>query len=186
MSNNVNIINKVEKDLDVIDLLSLKPGDIFIIDNIEYIVLEQLSDNQTAIIRRKPLKENIIFGINNDWKQSHIRSFLNGEYLNKIVQVFGKYRIVEHKVDLLSLNGLDDYGTSIDNVSLLTIDQYRKYKKMGVKFEENLNDCWWLLTPDRPTKSSHGEILCVDFDGILFSMNCISYINIRPFFIIQS
>ena len=143
--NKVNIINNAEEDLNVIinsvdgviqviiekkmdvNLLSLKVGDIFNMDNVEYIVLEQLEGNQTAIIRKEVLEESMKFDSdNNNWKTSSIRRYLNDEYLREIENVFGRERIIEHIVDLLSLEGLDDYGVSTHKVSFLTIDQYRK------------------------------------------------------------
>ena len=136
---NVNVINKAEKDL-------LKSGETFKVNKVECIVLEQLGRNQTAVIRKELLEDKKKFDSNNNnWRISSIRGFLNGEYLEEIENVFGKDRIVEHTVDLLSLDGLDDYGTSNDKVSLLTIDQYRKYRKV---LGENLDNLWWLLTPN--------------------------------------
>lgn len=203
MSNNVNVINKAENDLNVVvnnidggiqiiidtkkkelDLLSLEAGDIFKVDNVEYIVLEQLADNQTAIIRKDLLEDTMEFGSDNNWKTSSIREFLNGEYLKEIEKSFGKDRIVEHSVDLLSLDGLDDYGTSIDKVSMLTIDQYRKYRKVIGK---NLDTWWWLITPDStPSGSSIRYVQCVGSVGCVDYGGCGCDGGVRPFFIVQS
>lgn len=204
MCNNVNVINKAEKDLNVtvnnvdgniqiiinpkeadIDLLTLKAGEIFKINNIEYIVLEQLINNQTAVIRKELLKDKMEFdSYNNDWKTSSIRRFLNGEYLEEIENVFGKDRIVEHTVDLLSLDGLDDYGTSNDKVSLLAIDQYRKYRKI---LGENLDNLWWLLTPNSTLSGDSARyVQCVRFDGYVRYFGCDYDGGVRPFFIVQS
>lgn len=200
---NIHVINNAGKDLDVIvnntngniqiiintkksdiDLLALKAKNIFSVNNVEYIVLEQLSGNKTAVIRKELLGNNMKFGDNNNWKTSDVRRKLNGEYLREIEEAFGKDRIVEHTVDLLSLDGLDDYGTSVDKVSLLTIDQYRKYRKI---LGDNMKYPWWLVTPDsipsgHPSNcvqcvGSNGDVGCCDFDydG-----------GVRPFFIIQS
>lgn len=134
MCKEINVINKAEKDLNItvnnvdgniqiiintkktnIDLLALKAGETFKVNNVEYIVLEQLDGNQTAVIRKELIEDEMEFDSdNNDWRTSSIKKFLNGEYLEEIENVFGKDRIVEHVVDLLSLDGLDDYGTSID------------------------------------------------------------------------
>lgn len=205
MSNNVNVINRAEKDLSVIvnnvdgniqiiidkknstiDLLSLKAGEIFNVDNIEYIVLEQLANQQTAVIKKELLEDTMKFDSNNNnWKTSNIRELLNKEYLEKIEKAFGSDRIIEHTVDLLSLDGLDDYGISTDKVSLLTIDQYRKYRKV---LGANLNKPWWLVTPD--STSSGYSSSCVRF---VCSGGDVSYYGcgwgargVRPFFIIQS
>ena len=204
MSNNVKVINNAEKDLRVtvnhigediqiiieknkkdIDLLSLKAGHLFKTNNCEYIVLEQLENNQTAIIRKELLENTMEFDVNNNnWKTSSICEFLNKSYLEEIENVFGKDRIVEHTVDLLSLDGLDDYGMSIDKVSLLTIDQYRKYRKV---LGENLDNWWWLITPDStPSGDSARYVQCVDSGGCVDYDGCDCCGGVRPFFILKS
>lgn len=203
MSNNINVINKAESDLNVtlnnidggiqiiidkkkneIDLLSLKAGEIFKADNVEYIVLEQLDGNQTAVIRKELLENEMKFDSDdNNWETSSIREYLNGEYLEKIEKAFGKDRIAEHTIDLLSMDGLDDYGTSIDRVSLLTIDQYRKYRKV---LGANLGNWWWLITPDStPSGASAHYVRCVDSGGDVFYGGCGYGRGVRPFFILQ-
>lgn len=206
MHNNVNVINKAEKDLNItinnledgtiqiiinplkknIDLLSLNQGDIFVENGVEYIVLEQLENNQTAVIRKELLNDTMKFDSdNNNWCTSSIRKFLNEKYIEELENVFGEKRIVEHSVNLLSLDGLDDYGTSNDKVSLLTIDLYRKYRKF---LGNNMDNSWWLATPDS-TVSGYGAsyVQCVDSDGCVGCNDC-EWIDggVRPFFILQS
>lgn len=204
MNNNVNVINKAEKDLDIIvnhldgniqiiintkkadiDLLSLKARDIFEVNNVGYIVLEQLTLNQTAIIRKECLEDTMKFDSdNNNWKTSDIRKKLNDDYLRELEETFGKDRIVEHTVNLLSLDGLDDYGTSTDKVSLLTIDQYRKYRKI---LGGNLDNWWWLITPDStPSGENSRYVQCVCSGGIVGCCGCGCDGGVRPFFILQS
>ena len=138
-----------------------------------------------AVIRKELLEDKKKFDSNNNnWRISSIRGFLNGEYLEEIENVFGKDRIVEHAVDLLSLDGLDDYGTSNDKVSLLTIDQYRKYRKV---LGENLDNLWWLLTPNStPSGDSSRCVRCVGSYGDVFYFDCGYDRGVRPFFILQS
>lgn len=169
-----------------VNLALLNAGDTFDVGNTEYIVLEQLNNNQTAVIRKQLLEGYMEFDFeDNNWKTSRIREFLNGEYLGKIGQAFGKDRIVEHAVDLLSLDGLDDYGTSTDKVSLLTIDQYRKYRK---ELGRDLSGQWWLVTPDSPcSKLLDSYVLCVRPNGSIDYEYCNwDACGVRPFFIIQS
>lgn len=203
MSNNVNVINKVEKDLNVIvnnvdggiqiiidkkktdiDLLSLKVGEVFEINNIGYIALEQLEGNKTAIIKKELLEDIEFDSDNNNWKTSSIRKKLNNDYLKEIEETFGKDRIIEHEVDLLSLDGLDDYGTSTDKVSLFTVDQYRKYRKV---LGENMDRLWWLVTPDS-TYSGYSScyVRCVGSNGYVSCDGCDCDRGVRPFFILQS
>ena len=205
---NINVINNVDKELNVIvnkenndnieiiidlknnkiNLLALKPGDVFHKSNVEYIVLEQLPDKQTAVIRRYLLENEMEFDSdNNNWKTSSLRERLNNNvdgYLREVEDAFGKDQIVTHTVDLLSLDGLDDYGTSNDKISLLNIDQYRKYRKI---LGENMDNWWWLLTPDStPSGSGSRYVRCVGSDGFVGYGHCGFDGGVRPFFIVQS
>lgn len=205
---NINVINNVDKELNVIvnkenndnieiiidlknnkiNLLALKPGDVFHKSNVEYIVLEQLPDKQTAVIRRYLLENEMEFDSdNNNWKTSSLRERLNNNvdgYLREVEDAFGKDQIVTHTVDLLSLDGLDDYGTSNDKISLLNIDQYRKYRKI---LGENMDNWWWLLTPDStPSGSGSRCVRCVNSCGVVDYYHCDDCGGVRPFFIVQS
>lgn len=205
---NINVINNVDKELNVIvnkenndnieiiidlkndniDLLALKQGDVFHKNNVEYIVLEQLPDKQTVVIRKYLLENKMEFDSdNNNWKTSSIRERLNNNvdgYLREVEDAFGKDKIVTHTVDLLSLDGLDDYVTSNDKISLLTIDQYRKYRKI---LSENINKWWWLLTPDSTSSgSSASYVRYVSSGGCVYYGLCGYDGGVRPFFIIQS
>lgn len=187
MSQNVNVINNAGKDVVVtinkengntqividlaantVELSTLKAGEVFKVDNVEYIVLEQLGNESTAVIRKELLEDTMKFDSdNNNWKTSSIRKYLNCEYVKELNEVFGENNIIEHTVDLLSLDGLDDYGTSIDKVSLLDIDQYRKYRKV---IGENKDNWWWLLTPDStPSGYSSGSVqYVVSYGGVCY------------------
>lgn len=204
MSNNVNVINNVGKDVVVtvnnkdgstqiiidlagnkVELSTLNPGDIFKVGSVEYIVLEHFDNGTTGIIRKELLEENMKFDSdNNNWKTSDIRKFLNENYLKILNSSFGEDNIVEHTVDLLSLDGLDDYKTSTDKVSLLTIDQYRKYRKI---LGENKDNWWWLSTPDStPSGYGSGDVQYVGSSGYV-SFHWYSGVKgVRPFFILKS
>ena len=163
MNNNVNVINNAGKDVVVnvnnnegniqiiidlaggqVELSSLKPGQTFSKNGVDYIVLNKL-ENDTAVIRKDLLADKIFDSDSNNWRTSSLRKYLNKEYLNKLEKDFGKENITTHEIDLLSLDGLADYGVSEDKVSLLTIDQYRTYRKV---LGENKDRAWWLITPD--------------------------------------
>ena len=204
MSQNVNVINNAGKDVVVtvnkengntqividlagnrVELSTLKVGEVFKANNVEYIVLEQLGNESTAVIRKELLEDTMKFDSdNNNWKTSSIRKYLNCEYVKELNEVFGENNIVEHTVDLLSLDGLDDYGTSIDKVSLLDIDQYRKYRKV---IGENKDNWWWLLTPNStPSGYGSGGVRYVYSDGDVGYGLYDGFGAVRPFFILKS
>lgn len=199
---NVNVINKAKEKVNVevneingsiqivIDvppagkeLSSLKPGEVFKKNGTEYIVCEHFENGSTAIIRKECLEDGMEFGDTNNWAESGLRKFLNNEYLKNISDDFSQDNILDHEVDLLSLDGYDDYGRTTDKVSVLTIDQYRKYHK----FIGNVDRWNWLATPDSTpsgTDASDVQVVrgCgrVDWD---YSGYCR---GVRPFFLLKS
>ena len=80
----------------------------------------------------------------NDWKKSDLREYLNGEFLAKLEAAVRAENIIPFERDLLSLDGQTEYGSCTDKVSLLTVDEYRKYRALL----PNTSDWWWLITPD--------------------------------------
>ena len=172
----------IDLSTDTRKLSEIQIGDTFKKNDVEYIVLEHTLYATTVV--RKDFLKIMKFGKNNNWAESDAREYLNGGYLRELENVFGVDNIFEHIVNLLSLDGLDDYGKTTDKVSLLTVDQYRKYRKIICK---NLDSWWWLATPDS-TPSGYGAryVRCVDSDG---DVDCRGYGSdggVRPFCILKS
>lgn len=80
----------------------------------------------------------------NDWKKSSLKKWLNEEFLNELRDSLRGGEPVNYCSNLITEDGLDDYGTSVDKVFLLSAEQYRKYRR----FISNANDWWWLITAD--------------------------------------
>ena len=199
---NVNVINKAKEKVNVevneingsiqivIDvppagkeLSSLKPGEVFKKNGTEYIVCEHFENGSTAIIRKECLEDGIEFGDTNNWAESGLRKFLNNEYLKNISDDFSQDNILDHEVDLLSLDGYDDYGRTTDKVSVLTIDQYRKYHK----FIGNVDRWNWLATPDSTPSGTDASFVRIVRDGggvRWYYSDCCC--GVRPFFLLKS
>lgn len=119
----------------------------------------------------------------NDWKSSGLRKYLNGEFLKKISDEVGEENIVKFERDLLSLDGQTEYEKCEDSVSLLTVDEYRKYRSLI----PNEKKWWWLITPwSTPCNDYEYSVAVVassgDVDGWSCSRNC----GVRPFCIFSS
>lgn len=78
-----------------------------------------------------------------DWKTSRLRKELNESLFNKIAEEIGEDNIIPFERDLLSMDGQTEYGTCKDWVSVLSFDEYRKYRS----HIPNTDKYWWLLTP---------------------------------------
>lgn len=197
MSNSIEVINNLGENVNVEvsdkrivitwknkerQLSDLKPGEIFNKNGIEYIVCDHINGT-TSVIRKELLKEDMKFGETNDWTKSSIRKYLNDEYLREIEKAFGSENVIENTRNLVSLDGLDDYGECKDKISLLNIFDYIKYRKHITK----LDKWWWLLTPDS-TPSGYGSdnVRCVCSGANVGYFWCSYDGGVRPFFILKS
>lgn len=117
-------------------------GDKICIAGIMWTILDVTEKGYMCLADR--LEDSMEFGSNNDWKESRIRKYLNGEFLKKLEKEIGAENIIEFERDLLSMDGQTEYGSCTDKVSLLNVDEYRKYRK----HIPNTGYWWWLLTAD--------------------------------------
>lgn len=168
-----------------VELSTLKPNDEFKLGDEVFIVLEQ-TDNGTRVISKEFAYNDVKFGDNSNWNVSPIRRMLNNEYFKKIAAIIGEKNILSMDRDLTSLDGLDDYGTCTDKVSLLTSAEYAKYHKiLGLK--SNYPDWWWLITPASTPSNDYSRFVCyVDSSGVLRWGGCGYARGVRPFLNLES
>ena len=80
----------------------------------------------------------------NDFRDSDICRYLNGEYLDSLMNsTEDADAILDMEIDLKCTLGQREYGTWKAKGGLLTLDQYGKYFDIIPK----VDDCWWLATP---------------------------------------
>lgn len=99
------------------------------------------------------LATNILFGNRFDedsesnWEISTLRQ--------KLMEVIGDYidtsTLVSFDRDLTTDDGVTDYGHCTDTISLLTCDEYRKYRKLI----PNCGEWHWTITADSVTYSDN-------------------------------
>lgn len=168
-----------------VKLSDLKPKDEFRIGDEVFIVLEQ-TENGTRVIAKKFAYREVKFGDNSNWKVSPIRKMLNDEYFKKIAAIIGEKNILSMDRELTSLDGLNDYGTCTDKVSLLTAAEYAKYHKtIGLK--PHYLDLWWLITPaSTPSNDYFRSVCCIYSGGILDWDGCVCFHGVRPFLNLDS
>ncbi len=118
---------------------TLNPGEYFIYKGIEWVCLDIIDSNYLAITAQ--VWQRLPFNVNNrnNWKESSLRRVLNDEFLDKL----NKNRLVMQTSDLIADNGNKQYGTCEDYVTILSCDQYRKYRDLVPHYPEWM----WTLTP---------------------------------------
>lgn len=164
---------KLKKDLAV--------GDTFELIGLKWKILDIAEQGYKCIAEKLP--ENKKFGNNNDWKESSIREYLNGEFYEKLEEVIGEDNIISFERSLLSLDGQTEYGTCEDKVSIVSLDEYRQYRALL----QNEEYYWWTLTPDT-TKCNGNEswIRVVCPSGHVDYYYYYNYIGVRPVCIFSS
>ena len=116
-------------------------------------------------------------GESNNYANSDIRKYLNSEVLKELEVAVGAENIIPFERDLISLCGLKEYGTCEDKVSLISVDEYRKYRELLPKTGE----WWWTLTPD--STAGNGDDVWVDIvspSGLIYHNVCDFNDGVRP------
>lgn len=192
--NNVNvIINEKDNEIQILidtvynnkkRLSELKQYEHFFDDDgEEYIICEHFEDGTVSVLRADLLDKKMAFGNNNNWRESNWREYLNGDYLAALGQKFGNENIVEHRVDLTSMDGFDDYGYTMDKVAIRTFDEYRGTSK-GVG---SVNETELLATPNQTQSRGDTSFVQVVGDGGgLVCYDCGWGGGVRPFFFLKS
>lgn len=167
-------------------LYDLAPGEEFLIGEEVYMVLEHRGGGVSRVIRKELLRDAREFGSNADWRESQIRGYLNGEYYERVSSFIGRENIIEFSRDLTSLDGLDDYGSCIDKISLLTAFEYAKFHSIfGAR--SRYRDWWWTITPfSTPSNDYARYVCCVRSGGALGWYDCDYCNGVRPFLSLNS
>lgn len=145
--------------------INLRPGEEFWYKNIRFICLDIIDGNYLAITAEcwceKRFNEEYKDGCNN-WEKSTLRHFLNEDVLE---EHFNTEHLIKQTSDLIADNGDKAYGTCEDYITLLTCDQYRKYRDYVPLFEE----CMWTLTPRRCDTGNASGVRYVNPTGAINS-----------------
>ena len=141
----------------------------------KWIILDKAESGYMALAAESIGRKT--FGSSNDWRESSLREFLNGDFLKEIEEKLGT-ALPEFERDLISLDGQTEYGGCMDKVSLITLDEYRKYRE----FIPNAGYWWWTCTPDSTKCNGDTAWIRVVSSGGVFNCN----FGVRPFCIFPS
>ena len=149
----------------------------------EWLILDKTEKGYFAILNGFDGKERTFDSASNNWILSKLRNELNTRFLKKITDEFGEDAVIEFDRDLLSLDGQTEYGHCKDKISMLTVDEYRKYRK----FLPNMDKWWWLLTPwSTPANGYSVTNAVVSPSGVVGYFNCSNEGGVRPACIFSS
>lgn len=161
----------------------LKIGETIEVAGLTWKVLDKLESGY-LVIADKFYGDDREFDTNcNNWESSNLRNELNVELRKRIEEELGKKSLIEFERDLTSLDGQIEYGNCKDYVSLISVDEYRKYRKLL----PNMGRYWWTITPD--STSCNGDstfVSVVSPSGYVFNYGYCNDGGVRPICIFSS
>lgn len=158
-------------------------GETITVAGITWRVLDKLEKGYLVISDGFYGEDRKFDGSCNNWKCSDLRKELNTDLKDKIEDELGKGALVGFERDLLSMDGQTEYGTCKDLVSLISVDEYRKYRK----FLPSTDRYWWTITPDSTPCNNDSTCLRVVSPGGFINCNNYYFSNgVRPFCIFSS
>lgn len=119
----------------------------------------------------------------NNWAKSALRKEMD-ELADKIADKVGADNVIPFERNLISMDGQTEYGTCTDRVSLLELDEYRKYRSLL----PNTDDYWWRLLTPWSTTCNNDEtwVAVVSPSGSINYIDCGRNCGVRPICILSS
>lgn len=136
-----------------------------------------------VLVLAKDITEQMAFDEDNcnDWRESSLRKYLNEDFKEHIEDAIGKDKLIPFQRDLLSDDGMKDYGECEDYISLITCEEYREYRE----HISDKSDWWWTLTPWSCRSGDSYRVRYVYTDGSLgLSSACAGSYGVAPAFLL--
>ena len=168
-----------------VKLSTLAPGDVFEIGKNDFIVLEQMSF-ETKVISKDFMAENIVYDEDSrDYNESNLKKVIEDEIQPIIESEVGENNLVEHTVELTSVDMQHEFDDCECKVRPITFDEARKYNNLLPNKE--LDDWWWTCTPwSTEERGCSYSITVVSSAGDICISSCNSHVGVRPVCILKS
>lgn len=168
-----------------VQLSKLNPGEVFKIGEYNFVVLEH-ERGSTKVISKGFMAEDIIFDESTrDYSKSNLKNVIEEKNQPIIEMEVGVDNIVEHTVDLLSVDMQHEFNNYICKVRPITFDEARKYNDLLEN--EDVKRWWWTCTPWSTAKRGwEYSLAVVSASGIIYDNICINNCGVRPVCILKS
>lgn len=178
-------LGEFKRSMEKVELSTLNPGETFKIGEHNFIVLEQ-TDGQTKVISKAFMAKNIQFDRNTrDYNKSNIKRLIEEDIQPLIEKEVGAENLVEHIVNLTSVDMQNEFNPCRCKVRLITFDEGRKYNDLLVN--KDLDDWWWTLTPwSTEERGWSSSMAIVSSSGSIGRDRCNRSNGVRPFCILKS
>lgn len=182
----VRKLEEAEKD-NKVQLSELQPGETFKIGEHDFIVLEQNGCNGTTnVISKDFMAKNIVFGNDiRDYNNSNLKKVIENDIQPIIEDELGADNLVEHIVDLASIDMQHEFEPCTCKVRPITFDEARKYNDLLANKE--IGDWWWTCTPwSTADRGWERAVAVVSPCGRVGCSICDIGNGVRPFCILKS
>lgn len=181
--NELNRINKEFAEYKKQHMEKPEIGKTVEIAGMEWMILDKTEKGYFAVLNGYDGKERVFDSYSNNWISNKLREELNTKLLKKIEDELGEDAVIGFDRDLLSLDGQTEYGHCEDKISLLTVDEYRKYRKLL----PNMPKWWWFITPwSTPVNDCNSTLAVVSPSGYISPYSYYGSIGVRPVCIFSS
>lgn len=147
------------------ELAQVRRGESFILDGVKFVKLDE-DAHASFVLTADVLPKHIPFEHKDAERKDH-DNFV-GSYLQKHVDIWLHQghpniskAVVERPINLLSMCGETVYGTPCVFGRVLTLDEYRRYRK----YIPLASDWYWLATSYSPNSSNYGNACYVNAVG---------------------
>lgn len=180
LRNEIAVLKATSKSINLLEGLGI--GDTFELADTTWKILDITSAGYICLA--DSIEERQFDSDSSNWENSNLRDYLNEEFLEKIAAEIGLENIVPFERDLLSLDGQTEYGKCEDKVSLLTVDEYRKYRSL---IPNTKDYWWWLVSPwSTPCNDYYMSVAVVSSAGNINCHGCNFDDGVRPVCIFSS
>lgn len=162
-------------------ICSVTEGSFIKYAGLDWVVLEHRINGTLLLARHKLYDRAFDSSNSNDWQKSSLRQELNnfnaGDLCvaNENLCSIKKDDLVLFERNLMTDDGMLDYGTCEDYISLISCEEYRKFRK----FIPNADDWWWTLTADSLVYDSVVRIVG-SYGTLDYDFAYIGYRGVRP------
>ena len=123
------------------------------------------------------------FGTSSDYRKSYVRDYCNGDFYKELVNAVGADNIIPHTVNLMCDDGSNKGVVCKDNVSILTMANYRRYREQLPA----IGKTFWTATGVTVLDKDYArDVCCVYSDGVPGWVDCDWTYGVRPFCILKS
>ena len=154
---------------------------------IEWVVLNRTASKVMVLAKHRLFDRAFDTNESNNWSKSSLRKELNNFNEQGFQRGFehteniNKNDLVEFERDLTTDDGMTDYGKCKDYISLISCEEYRKFRKLI----PNADDWWWTLTGDSLVYSRIVRYV-FSFGTLYSNIARFGFFGVRPLCVLKS